>query len=342
MVKRMVIMLIVVGLVLGGVFGFQAFKSKMIAQALAGLGNQPQTVSTTVAELQDWQPHLTAVGSFRAVNGADLALEVAGIVDQISFNSGDDVAAGAVLLQLRAADDIGRLRSLEATAELASINYERDQKQLKVQAISQAILDTDAANLKSARAQVVEQKAIVDKKTVRAPFAGRLGIRTVDLGQYLSAGATIVTLQALDPIYADFFLPQQNLATIKEGQQVTATIDTFPGQSFTGEISAINPKVDPATRNVQVRATFKNPDRKCCRACSPASASPPARRNSTSRCRRRRSPTTRMATRSMSRAPRPTPAPTRRSPRTRSSSPWAKRAATRFPCSVASRRARRS
>jgi membrane fusion protein, multidrug efflux system len=262
MAKRMIIMLILAAIVLGGVFGFQAFKAKMIAQAIAGLGNQPQTVSAASAELQDWQPQLEAVGSFRAVNGADLAMEVSGIVDQISFNSGDDVAAGQALLQLRADDDIGRLHSLEAAADLANIVYERDQKQLKIQAVSQAVLDTDAANLKSARAQVAEQKAVIAKKTVRAPFAGRLGIRNADLGQYLAAGTVIVTLQALDPIYLDFFLPQQELDRIKEGQAIAAGVDTYPDQAFTGEISAINPKVDPATRNVQVRATFKNPDRR--------------------------------------------------------------------------------
>jgi membrane fusion protein (multidrug efflux system) len=254
--------LVVVGLVFGGIFGFQAFKAKMIAKVMAAQGAPAQTVSTANAEYQEWQPRLEAVGSLRAVNGADLGLEVAGIVDEIHFNSGDDVEAGAPLLQLRADDDIAKLRSLEAAADLAQINYDRDRKQLKIQAVSQAVVDTDAANLRNAKAQVAEQQAIVDKKTIKAPFAGRLGIRAVDLGQYLSAGTTIVTLQALDPIYVDFTLPQQALDELKVGQPVTAVIDTYPGQTFTGVISAINPKVDSSTRNLQLRATLSNPDRK--------------------------------------------------------------------------------
>jgi membrane fusion protein, multidrug efflux system len=262
MIKRMAIMLIAVGLVFGGIFGFQAFKAKMIAKVMAAQGAPAQTVSTANAEYQEWQPRLEAVGSLRAVNGADLALEVAGIVDEIHFNSGDDVEAGTVLLQLRADDDIAKLRSLEAAADLAQINYDRDKKQLKIQAVAQAVVDTDAANLKNAKAQVAEQQAIVDKKTIKAPFAGHLGIRAVDLGQYLSAGTTIVTLQALDPIYVDFTLPQQTLDELKVGQPVTASIDTYPGQTFTGVISAINPKVDTSTRNLQLRATLSNPDRK--------------------------------------------------------------------------------
>jgi membrane fusion protein, multidrug efflux system len=198
----------------------------------------------------------------RAVKGADLSLEVSGVVDSISFNSGDDVEQGAVLLKLRSDDDAAKLASLQATAELNQITYERDQKQFKLQAVSQATLDTDAANLKNANAQVAEQQAILDKKTLRAPFAGHLGIRAVDLGQYLGAGTVIVTLQALDPVFLDFFVPQQSMDRIRLGQTVTVKIDAFKDQSFTGEISAVNPKVDPSSRNVQIRATLGNADHK--------------------------------------------------------------------------------
>ncbi|HLI13683.1 MAG TPA: efflux RND transporter periplasmic adaptor subunit [Alphaproteobacteria bacterium] len=262
MTKRMILMLIVVGVVLGGIFGFQAFKAKMIKQFMASLSNPPQTVSTVRAASQSWQPQIEAVGSLRAVNGADLSLEVSGIVDQIDFKSGDDVQAGQVLLRLRADDDIAKLHSLEATAQLAQITFDRDSKQFKAQAVSQATLDSDAANLKNAKAQVAEQQAVVDKKVLRAPFAGHLGVRLVDLGQYLNAGTTIATLQALDPLYVDFYLPQQALDQIKVGQAVTAKIDAYPGQTFPGQILAINPLVDASTRNVQVRATLRNPDHK--------------------------------------------------------------------------------
>jgi membrane fusion protein (multidrug efflux system) len=262
MVKRMLIMLASVGLVLGLVFGFKAFVAGKIKESLAGLANVPQTVSTTTAHYEEWQPQLEAVGSLRAVKGADLALEVAGIVAEIDFNSGDDVAAGAPLLRLVADDDIAKLHSLEATAQLAQITYQRDEKQFKAQAVSQATLDADAANLKNANAQVAEQQAVVNKKIVRAPFAGHLGIRAVDLGQYLSPGTPIVTLQALDPIYVDFYLPQQSIDQIRVGQKATVKVDTYPDQTFTGEITAINPKVDANSRNVQVRATLTNADYK--------------------------------------------------------------------------------
>jgi membrane fusion protein (multidrug efflux system) len=262
MTRRMVIMLVAVALVFGGIFGFQAFKAAMIKKFMSAQSNPPQTVSATKASYGQWQPKIEAVGSLRAVKGADLSLEVSGVVDSISFNSGDDVEEGTLLLKLRSDDDAAKLDSLKATAELNEITSERDQKQFKLQAVSQATLDTDDANLKNAKAQVAQQQAILDKKFLRAPFAGHLGIRAVDLGQYLGAGTVIVTLQALDPIFVDFFVPQQAFAQVRLGQTVTVKIDAFKDQSFTGEISAVNPRVDTSSRNVQVRATLKNADHK--------------------------------------------------------------------------------
>jgi membrane fusion protein (multidrug efflux system) len=262
MTKRMVIMLIAVAIVFGGIFGFQAFKASMIKKFMTAMGSPPQTVSAAKASYSEWQPKLEAVGSLRAVLGADLSLEVAGVVDTITFNSGDDIEQGKLLLKLRAGDDVAKLESLRAVAELNEITYERDQKQFKMQAVSQATLDTDAANLKNAKAQVVQQQAILDKKFLRAPFDGHLGIRAVDLGQYLSAGTPIVTLQALDPIFVDFFVPQQSVDQVRLGQSVIVKVGVFKDQTFAGEISAINPKVDAGSRNVQIRATLKNPDHK--------------------------------------------------------------------------------
>jgi membrane fusion protein (multidrug efflux system) len=164
-------------------------------------------------------------------------------------------------LKLRDEDDIAKLKSLEAVAELSQINYDRDSKQLAAKAVAQAIVDNDAANLRNNRAQVDQQKAIVDKKTLRAPFAGHLGVRQVDLGQYLAPGTMIVTLQALDPIYVDFLLPQQSLDKIKVGQPTKVHVDTYPDKTFAGQITAINPQVEASSRNVQVRATLPNPDR---------------------------------------------------------------------------------
>jgi len=260
MTKRMVIMLATVAVVFGGVFGFQMFKAAMIKKFMSQMAQPPQTVTAGKASFSAWQPKIADVGTLRAVKGADLSLEVAGVVDQIAFSSGDDVEAGVLLLKLRSDDDLAKLQSLQATAELNEITFERDQKQLKLQAVSQATIDTDAANLKNAKAQVAQQQAILDKKTLRAPFAGHLGIRAVDLGQYLGAGTVIVTLQALDPIFMDFFVPQQAVDQVKIGEQIAVKVDAYKDQTFAGEISAINPKVDASSRNVQVRATLKNAD----------------------------------------------------------------------------------
>src|ERR1700731_23915 len=165
MTKRMVIMLIAAGLVFGGIFGFQAFKGAMIKKFMSQMSAPPQTVSTAMAAMQEWQPRIEAVGSLRAVNGADLSFEGSGIVKEIRFMSGDDVAAGDILVTLRSDDDMGKLAALQATAELSEINYQRDQQQFKIKAVSQATLDADAANLKNAKAQVAEQQAVGDKNT---------------------------------------------------------------------------------------------------------------------------------------------------------------------------------
>lgn len=260
MLKRMAIMLALTGLVLGAIFGFQAFKSVMIAKFMATLSNPPQTVSTMTASSQEWHSQLEAVGSLRAVNGANLSGQVAGIVSAVHFESGTDVKKGDLLLELQAEDDKAHLDALKATASLARITLERDSKLIKTNAVSQQTVDTDKGNLANAEALVAQQKALVDYKSIAAPFAGRLGIRQVDLGQYLAAGTTIVTLQQLDPIFIDFYLPQQALAQVKVDQNVTAKIDTFPNKTFVGKIAAINSLVDSTTRNVQVRATIQNPE----------------------------------------------------------------------------------
>jgi membrane fusion protein, multidrug efflux system len=257
--KRMFLMLSAVGVVFGGLAGFQVFKTAIITKVMASMANPRQTVATAVARQEAWTDRFSALGSLRAKDGADLALESSGIVDSIAFSSGEWVEAGKVLLKLKSDDDAAKLEALQATLRLNQITRDRDLEQLKIKAVAQATVDADTANLKNAQAQVDAQLAAIDKKTLKAPFSGRLGIRTADLGQFLPAGTAIVTLQALDPIHADFFLPQQALSQVKTGQRITARIDTWPNETFTGEITAINPKVDTATRNVQIRATLTNP-----------------------------------------------------------------------------------
>ena len=261
MKKRMVIMLVIVGLLLGGLVGFNFFKGYMMQKYMASAPVPSSTVTAMKADYQQWQPQLSAVGTLRAVRGADLAPEVPGVITAIHFQSSQEVEEGAPLVQLNNEADVAKLQSLQAAVELAEANYDRDQKQLAIQAVSQAVVDADAATLKSAKAQVAEQKALVAKKLIRAPFAGRLGIRAVDLGQYVNAGTKLVTLQSLDPVYVDFFAPQKSLGRVAIKQKVTLRTDAFPGQEFSGEISSLDPKVDPATRNVQVRATVRNAKR---------------------------------------------------------------------------------
>ena len=261
MIKRMLIMLAAVGLLFGGLFGFKAFVGTKIRESIAAQGIPPQTVSTAKAQLSEWQGEFQAVGTLRAVRGADMASEISGLITAIHFQSGQEVAEGAPLVQLNNESDVARLQSLMAAVELAEANYDRDQKQLAIQAVSQAVVDADAATLKSAKAQVAEQRALVAKKLVRAPFAGRLGIRAVDVGQYVNAGTKLVTLQALDPVYVEFFAPQKSLGRVALGQKIVLKTDAFPGQQYPGDVSSIDPKVDPATRNVQVRATVRNAKR---------------------------------------------------------------------------------
>jgi len=262
MVKPLVILLLTVAVVIGGIFGWQHFIGNMTKKYMGAMATAPQTVSTTIAAASSWQSRSQALGTLRAVRGADLAAQASGVVDKIHIESGAEVAAGTVLLTLKPNDDPAKLAQLQAQAELASITLKRDQEQLDAQAISQATVDADASNLKSARAQVAAQQALIEEKVVRAPFAGSLGIRLVDEGQYLAAGTTVVTLQALDPIYIDFYAPQQALARLKVKQAVSATVDAYPGVAFTGNIASVNSKVDTASRNVQVRASFANADRR--------------------------------------------------------------------------------
>ena len=198
--KRMVVMLIAVGLVFGAIFGFLWYRARAIEQFLAANREPPAAVAATVAQVEPWQPLIEAVGSLRAVRGVEVSTEVAGVVASVEFESGDSVEQGQVLVQLRADADRAQVEAARVAAELAQVAYRRAKDQVAVQAVSRAALDEAAAELKRARAQVEEQEALLARKTIRAPFAGRLGIRNVNVGEYLNPGDSIVTLQALDPI----------------------------------------------------------------------------------------------------------------------------------------------
>jgi len=259
--KRLIIVIVAVVVLFGLLIAFNTFKGIMIGKFMKSMANPPQTVSTMTAEYQDWQPHVEAVGNVRAVHGSDLAFDVAGLVESVNVKSGTDVRKGQVLIKLVDDQDRATLASLQAAARLAELTAERSKKQLAVQAISKAQYDTDTANLKSAQANAASQQALVDKKTLRAPFAGRVGIITANAGQYISAGTAVVTLQQLDPVYVDFTVPQSSLATLRTGGKVEVTADAFKGKTFPGAVSATDPKIDLSTRNVGVEATVANPDK---------------------------------------------------------------------------------
>lgn len=221
----------------------------------------PSTVSTVKISEQAWQPSLSAVGTLRAAKGADLAMDVSGLVTEVNLRSGEDVSKGQPLLQLRDGDDVAQLQQLQANAQLSRVTLDRARQQLAAQAISKANFDSADADYKARQAAVAQQKVVVEKKQLRAPFAGRAGIITLSPGAYLSAGTAVVTLQQLDPLLVDFSVPQSELGRLQVGQHVDLTLDAYPGKTFSAELSAISPKVEPNTRNVQVEATVPNHDK---------------------------------------------------------------------------------
>lgn len=257
MTKRMLIMVGgVLVLIAALAFGFFLHIRQITANSPKP---QPQTVTATEVSALEWQPQLTSVGTLTAVHGVDISSEVAGQVRKVNFKSGQNVRAGEVLVQLNADSEIAQMNALRAAAELAATTLKRDQAQFEAEAVSQAQVDNDTADLKSKTAQLAQQQALVAKKAIRAPFAGRLGITATNPGQYLNPGDKIVTLQAIDPIYVDFYLPQRQVGMVSVGQVVTARSDAYEDKIFRGKITAINPKLDTTTRNVQVQATIANP-----------------------------------------------------------------------------------
>lgn len=260
MKKPMKKMLIGLGILFAVVFGYQAFKNVMMKRYIGKMIDPPITVSTQKVVYAQWLPKIVASGSVRSIEGVEVTTQIAGMVNGIYFTPGSRVEKGAMLIKLDDSTEVAQLHQYEAARDLAKINLKRDQAQFKISAVSQATIDTDVANLKEAQAQVDYQQSIVNKKSIRAPFAGRLGVRQVNLGQYLNPGDGVVTLQRLDPIYVDFFLPQQELVETKVGQVVTLKCDAFPKTVFKGKITTINPTVNDPTRNGLVEATVANPD----------------------------------------------------------------------------------
>jgi membrane fusion protein (multidrug efflux system) len=217
-----------------------------------------ESVSTAPVKRESWQQALTSVGSLTAVQGVTVAAELDGKIVEIDFDAGTQVKKGDVLVRQDTSAEEAQLRSAEATYELASVNLRRTKELLEKSTVSQSQFDADSATAKQAAAAADNIRAAISKKTIRAPFSGTLGIRLVNLGQSLKAGDQIVSLQALDPIYADFYLPQEDIARISQGLTVKLSGDAIAGKSVDGKITAISPEVDASTRNVRVEATIGN------------------------------------------------------------------------------------
>jgi membrane fusion protein (multidrug efflux system) len=252
-----VVALVAVVAVLGGIKGLQI--DRMIAHGRQ-MVPPPDAVTTATAVTQHWEALIAAVGSLSAVQGVTVSAELTGKVVQIAFAAGSTVRAGDLLVKQDTSSEEAQLRSAEAAAALARLNLDRLGKLLGEKTIAQSQYDTSEAAYKQAVAQADAIRAAIGKKTIRAPFPGRLGIRQVNLGQVINEGQPIVSLQTLDPIFVDFSLPQQNLPQLKPGLAVRVTTDALPGETIQGRITAINPLVDAATRTLRVQATVANPD----------------------------------------------------------------------------------
>lgn len=258
MLKRFLIaggILFGVLVLVGGVFGtrlyfmLQGFKSQ----------KNISTVSAEAAKPDTWQPDFTSVGNLDPVQGADIANQVAGNVTAVNFDSGQEVEKGQLLVQLDDSNERAQLEGFQAQEKLAELNAQRSHDIFAKHLIAQSDVDTADSNLKQAQSNVANTEADIAKKSIRAPFAGHAGIRNVNLGQYLAVGTVIVTLQALDHMYASFTLPEQALPVLGKGQKVQVTVDTYPDRKFEGEINAIDSKVDPTSHNVRVQALIANP-----------------------------------------------------------------------------------
>lgn len=261
MIVRFILMLLVTGAALGGLAAWKYQQTRAAAERMAQPA-PPATVATAEVRPESWEPALDSVGSLVAVNDAFVTNEVPGKVAAILFESGETVAAGQVLVQLDDEADRAELAGLAAELRLAQVQYERAERLLADRTLSRSDYDEAKARLEHAQANVAAKRALIDKKKIRAPFAGQLGIRQIDLGEYLAPGSRIAPLQSLDPIFVDYALPERHLALLAVGQQVEIGVQAYPGERFEGRITAINPGVDPGTRSVRLRATLANPDRR--------------------------------------------------------------------------------
>ncbi|EEA92125.1 efflux RND transporter periplasmic adaptor subunit [Pseudovibrio sp. JE062] len=259
--KNMIIMLICVGIAFGGLYAFQLYKGRVLSKIVSGLQNKIETVSSYKATKQLWTDKVSAVGTLIAIMGTDLTPELPGTITHINFSSGEDVPKGMLLIELDTTQEVAQLKSLQAQETLARQTLDRDLKQYKVNAVSKQQIDVDWSNLKNLQGQVQNQLAIIAKKNIRAPFSGRLGIRQVSVGQLLNPGQAYVNLQQLDDLFVDFYIPQRFLSTIKQGQEIEVSVDTYPDLTIKGKVVAIDAQVTVTNGNARVRGRFANPNK---------------------------------------------------------------------------------
>lgn len=260
MAKKFILTVLGLIVVVGGLVGVKVLQFKTMFAASAHAAAPPESVATSPVSETQLNPKLDAVGSVVAVQGVTLNAEITGTIRRIAFESGASVQAGAVLVELDTSVEKAQLEAASASRELAQINLDSGRALVESGAIPKAQWVALEAQAKQSAAEVARLNALIAKKTIRAPFSGRTGMRQVNLGQLVGAGDAIVSLQSLDPVYVDFALPQQRMSQLKTGAKVTVTTDAFPNKVFEGELSAINPELDAATRSVRLRATLKNPE----------------------------------------------------------------------------------
>jgi membrane fusion protein, multidrug efflux system len=261
MAKRMMLMLGVT-VVLLSALGFVKFKLVQSAVHAAAFQPPPEAVTSVVAQREQWPATMSIIGTVEAVHGVTVSADLPGTVERITFDSGQSVRAGDVLVELDTRQERAQLAALEAQRDLAHVNFGRMQQLVNEGVISRMEYDQAAAQQKATAANVAEIRATIERKTIRAPFSGILGIRKVNLGQYLSSGSAVVPLQSLNPIYVDFGVPQQAAGQVRVGGNLRVTSEDLGGKVFTGRVTALDSVVDQATRNVQVQATLSNPEGK--------------------------------------------------------------------------------
>ena len=251
-------MLLAVGVFFGGVFGWKAFQAYQMNQSMSSQAMPVVTVSTTVVIADTWAPVIPSVGTLRASQGVDITAQESGMITELRFESGTEVKKGDLLAQQYVDDERARLKALEADVELAELNLVRAQDLLKKNLNSQFDYDTRKTDRDRAVAQARNLRLIIDKKTIRAPFAGRMGIRRVDLGEYVQPGDPIVRLEALDKILVDFPVPQRSIGLVRVGQPLIIRVDAYPDNEFNGRVTAISPQVRAQTRDVRLEGLVDN------------------------------------------------------------------------------------